>query len=334
MVMAQQITDLLLDPAPGAAFDEKKLRKQQAREGAALHIGAAFAATQNMELKEMLRKLIDHNRQVILPLGDEILLLATTHHNAAKNIYWRKYLPAQAENRALVNEAIRLSSDELSSFNENANETAGQALFISRLAMILFASLGLGIAIFLGRAITRLEQELRTKATHDSLTGLYNRGAIIDILRKSVARHERNAFPLSIIFADLDHFKRTNDKYGHLAGDAVLREVAKRVTDVLRPYDSSGRYGGEELLIVLPECGASDALEIAERVRSAIADQPVMTKYGAIPASLSLGVAVAVADGDTSLHFNDLIQRADSAMYQAKENGRNSVVFADADFLD
>ena len=146
-----------------------------------------------------------------------------------------------------------------------------------------------------------------------------------------MARHERKAFPLSIIFADVDHFKRTNDKYGHIAGDAVLREVAKRVTDALRPYDSSGRYGGEELLIVLPECGASDALEIAERVRSAIADQPVMTKSGAISASLSLGVAVA--DGDTSLHLNDLIQRADSAMYQAKENGRNCVVFANANLL-
>ena len=331
MLMAQQITDLLLDPASGPAFDERKRRKQQAREEAALHIGAAFAATQNMELKEMLRKLIDHNRQVILPLRDEILSLAATDLDAAKNIYWGKYLPSQAENMALVDEAIRLSSNELSNFNEKANEAAAQALYFSRLAMVLFACLGLGIAVFLGRAITHLEQELRTEATHDSLTGLYNRGAIIDILRKSVARHERNAFPLSIIFADLDHFKRTNDKYGHLAGDAVLREVARRVTDVLRPYDSSGRYGGEELLIVLPECGANDALVIAERVRSAIADQPVTTKFGAIPASLSLGVAMA--DGKSSLYFDDLIQLADKALYQAKENGRNRVVFANADLL-
>lgn len=177
-----------------------------------------------------------------------------------------------------------------------------------------------------GRRISDLEQELRVKATHDALTGLYNRGAIIDILQKAIARHERNAFPVSIIFADLDHFKRTNDNYGHQAGDAVLCEVARRATRVLRPYDSLGRYGGEELLIVLPECGAEGALTVAERVRSVIADQPVTTVSGTIPTSLSLGVAVA--DGETLLRLDELIQRADSALYQAKNNGRNCVIFA------
>lgn len=190
----------------------------------------------------------------------------------------------------------------------------------------------LQVRVRAGKRISELEQELRIKATHDSLTGLYNRGTIIDILQKAMARHERNAYPVSIIFADLDHFKRTNDDYGHQAGDAVLREVARRATHVLRPYDSFGRYGGEELLIVLPECGASGALAVAERVRSAIAGQPVATNFGAIPASLSLGVAVA--DGETSLHFDDLIQLADSALYQAKDNGRNCVVSANANLLN
>ena len=190
----------------------------------------------------------------------------------------------------------------------------------------------LQVRVRAGKRISELEQELRIKATHDSLTGLYNRGTIIDILRKAMARHERNAYPVSIIFADVDHFKRTNDSYGHQAGDAVLREVARRATHVLRPYDSFGRYGGEELLIVLPDCGASGALAVAERVRSAIADQPVATNFGAIPTSLSLGVAVA--DGETSLHFDDLIQLADSALYQAKDNGRNRVVSANTNLLN
>lgn len=179
-----------------------------------------------------------------------------------------------------------------------------------------------------GRRISELEQEWRIKATHDSLTGLYNHGAIIDILQKAMARHERHAHPISIIFADLDHFKQTNDNYGHLAGDEVLREVARRATRLLRPYDSFGRYGGEELLIVLPECNAGGALAIAERLRSAIADQPVTTSFGAIPTSLSLGVAVA--DKGTSFQFNDLILLADNALYQAKDNGRNCVKFAKA----
>lgn len=177
-----------------------------------------------------------------------------------------------------------------------------------------------------GKRVSELEQALRTKAAHDSLTGLYNRGAILDILQKAMARHERNAYPVSIIFADLDHFKRTNDTYGHQAGDEVLREVARRATHVLRPYDSLGRYGGEELLIVLPECAAVGALAAAERVRSAIGGQSITTDFGDIPASLSLGVAVA--DGDNSLHLEDLIQRADNALYRAKANGRNCAVFA------
>ncbi|MEP6605589.1 MAG: hypothetical protein ABJA60_05680, partial [Nitrosospira sp.] len=120
MMSAQQVSDLLLDPTMGAVFDEKKWRRQQTRENAAARIGRALAATQSMELKDMLGKLVEHNRQVILPLGDEIFGLAITDLDAAKNIYWRQYLPAQAENMALVNKAIRLSSDELSSFNEKA----------------------------------------------------------------------------------------------------------------------------------------------------------------------------------------------------------------------
>ncbi|MEO7465240.1 MAG: diguanylate cyclase [Nitrosospira sp.] len=179
-----------------------------------------------------------------------------------------------------------------------------------------------------GRRISELEQELRIKATHDSLTGLYNRGAIIDILQKAIAHHKRHDHPVSIIFADLDHFKQTNDNYGHQAGDEVLCEVARRATRLLRPYDSLGRYGGEELLVVLPECDAEGALVIAERLRSAIADQPVTTNFGVIPTSLSLGVALA--ERGASFQFNDLIRLADNALYRAKDNGRNCVKFAKA----
>ena len=109
----------------------------------------------------------------------------------------------------------------------------------------------------------------------------------------------------------------------------MLREVAARVKRVLRPYDSFGRYGGEELLIVLPECGDSGALAVAERVRAAIADQPVASNAGEIKASLSLGVATA--DRMTPLQYNELISRADRALYRAKDKGRNCVVFAMAE---
>lgn len=327
MSSSQHVAELLLKPPLGGTFDQKGWREQNGLENASVNIGIAIAATQSTELRNTLRRVIDHHREVILPLRDEILWLVTTDLDAAKISYWQKYLPAQKENMMLINKAIHLSSSELNSFNNKANEAAAQAQSFSRIIFTLFACLGIGIIIFFGRTVTRLEQELRVKATHDPLTGLYNRGAIVDILQKTVIRRERKAFPLSIIFADVDHFKRTNDAYGHQAGDAVLCEVARRVTEMLRPYDSFGRYGGEELLIVLPECDATDALAIAERVRSGIADQPITTKFGLIPTSISLGVAMA--DKETLL-FDELIRRADDALYQAKKEGRNRVVFASA----
>jgi diguanylate cyclase (GGDEF)-like protein len=177
-----------------------------------------------------------------------------------------------------------------------------------------------------GKRISELEQKLRLKATHDALTGIYNRGAVMDILEKEMARHERDGQAMSIVFADLDHFKRTNDEYGHLAGDAVLREVCRRVSAVLRPYDLLGRYGGEELLIVLPACDSKGAVEVAERIRKVVADQPIMTGFGAIPSSLSIGIAVA--DKGEVMPMNDLINLADIALYSAKECGRNRVELA------
>jgi diguanylate cyclase (GGDEF)-like protein len=184
----------------------------------------------------------------------------------------------------------------------------------------------LQVRIRAGRRISELEQQLRLKATHDALTGIYNRGALLEILDKELVRHGRDARPVSIIFADLDHFKRVNDEHGHLAGDAVLREVSRRVAAVLRPYDTLGRYGGEELLIVLPACARDGALEVAERVRAAVAAVPVDTDFGAIPCALSIGVAVA--DEGVTIPSQKLIHLADDALYRAKRGGRNRVEMA------
>ena len=184
----------------------------------------------------------------------------------------------------------------------------------------------LKVRIRAGRRICELEQELRVKATRDALTGLYNRGAILEILQKEVARHTRENQPISVIFADLDHFKRTNDDYGHLAGDAVLREVARRINLTVRPYDSPGRYGGEELIVVLPTCILAEAIDVAERIRMSIADQPITTDFGIISSSLSIGVASIIIGNTNSV--DELIQRADSALYRAKAKGRNCVEVA------
>ena len=174
-----------------------------------------------------------------------------------------------------------------------------------------------------GKRICELEQQLRLKATYDALTGIYNRGAIIDILDRAVVRHQRHNEELALAFADLDHFKRVNDVYGHAAGDAVLREVALRMGQVLRPYDFLGRYGGEEMIVVLPGCDTACALEIAERMRKNVCATPIPSDFGAIPVTVSIGVAVLKKGAATA--YNELIQVADRALYIAKKEGRNRV---------
>jgi two-component system cell cycle response regulator len=174
-----------------------------------------------------------------------------------------------------------------------------------------------------GRRIAELEDELRFRATRDALTNIYNRGTIMDVLHKEVARHQRSHLPLSIIFCDLDHFKDINDTLGHLAGDAVLCEVTRRLNALLRPYDAFGRYGGEELMCVLPDCALAGALEVAERMRAAVADAAIVTDTGAVAVTVSIGVASMSREEVSSLPA--FLQRADHALRRAKQNGRNCV---------
>lgn len=213
---------------------------------------------------------------------------------------------------------IMLTSHSETSFIVDAMN-AGADDFITK----PFNAEELQVRVRAGRRICELEQKLRIKATSDALTGAYNRGAIIDILERLLARHVRDSTPVSVIFADLDHFKAINDRYGHVAGDAVLREVVCRMAGVLRPYDALGRYGGEELLMVLPACDARAAQEVAERVRVAVADTPVMCEAGAIAATISAGVATVDKSEGPSL--DELLRRADVALYRAKDKGRNRV---------
>ena len=168
--------------------------------------------------------------------------------------------------------------------------------------------------------ITTREQ-LRAEAMYDSLTGLLNRAAFFDIFRKEVSRAERYETPLALIMADLDHFKETNDKYGHPAGDLVLAEAARRLRTSLRVSDSIGRYGGEEFVIVAPGCTANSAALLAERFRLGMASRPVVVPAGEIFVTMSFGVA-ATADMKGA---DDLLRAADEALYRAKNSGRNRV---------
>ena len=181
-----------------------------------------------------------------------------------------------------------------------------------------------------GRRILDLQEELmvasealRDQATHDGLTGLLNRTTILDALRTELARAARERRPVAVLMADLDHFKLVNDTHGHLAGDAVLREAARRMKSSVRPYDSIGRYGGEEFLFVLPGCDVPAAQAQAERFRQALACEPIPIGGQSIRVTCSIGVAgsagLSVSSSDT------LVRDADLALYQAKDRGRNQV---------
>ena len=176
--------------------------------------------------------------------------------------------------------------------------------------------------------LVQAREAMRFKATHDTLTGVWNRGAILETLDKEVWRSRREGLSLGVLIADLDHFKSINDTYGHLAGDTVLREVSKRMQTDVRPYDAVGRYGGEEFLILLPGCNSSDARDKAERLRGAILGLSIDTLAGPLKVTMSIGGA-ATADwpDDTP---NQILQMADLALYRAKEEGRNRTIMAGA----
>jgi diguanylate cyclase (GGDEF)-like protein len=169
--------------------------------------------------------------------------------------------------------------------------------------------------------LLQAQESLRFHAEHDALTGVRNRRAIRDVLRKELARCRRERNTLGVILADVDHFKKINDHYGHASGDAVLVAVVQRITSTLRSYDLLGRYGGEEFLIIAPGCDLELAEKMAERVRAAVENEPIDLGNDSATISLSLGVTLGTAESDPEF----LVAQADTAMYQAKRKGRNRV---------
>jgi len=171
--------------------------------------------------------------------------------------------------------------------------------------------------------LVRARETLRLQATRDPLTELWNRGAMFEILARELKRARRESGTVSIVMADLDHFKAVNDRMGHAAGDAVLRETARRMGLCVRPYDSPCRYGGEEFLIVLPGCDLENATMRAEEIRSALAATPFQIPEGVLSVTCSLGVTAS--SGDADFDGSALLHEADEALYAAKHNGRNRV---------
>jgi diguanylate cyclase (GGDEF)-like protein len=171
-------------------------------------------------------------------------------------------------------------------------------------------------------ALRNALEEVERLAITDSLTSLYNRRHLFELADRELQRSRRYRLPLSVVMVDIDEFKRVNDTYGHAIGDQVLQGVAESCRKELREVDVIGRYGGDEFVALLPETGLSAACQVAERLRKSIAERTLDTKAGRITVTVSLGIAVL---DDEHLTPESLLDRADQALYVAKQNGRNRV---------
>jgi diguanylate cyclase (GGDEF)-like protein len=179
--------------------------------------------------------------------------------------------------------------------------------------------------IDLQRELVEAREALREQASKDFLTRIWNRSYILDILDRELARGDRENRPVGVILADLDHFKLVNDTYGHFAGDAVLREFARRMLAHIRLYDAIGRYGGEEFLIILPGCDESCTRAQGERLRSALACEAMEINDSSQTVTSSFGATTWVPGMEATAEA--LIRVADDALYKAKHQGRNCVVY-------
>ncbi|MFZ0745033.1 MAG: GGDEF domain-containing protein [Terracidiphilus sp.] len=151
-------------------------------------------------------------------------------------------------------------------------------------------------------------------------------GAILDLLGREINRASRSQTTIGLLMLDVDHFKRINDTDGNLVGDVVLREIALRISKVVRAYDSVGRYGGEEFLIVLPGCNREQVLQSAERIRSMIAERPISADGKKIAATISIG---ATTSSSSTASAMQMLRVADDSLYKAKTEGRNRMAECD-----
>ena len=194
----------------------------------------------------------------------------------------------------------------------------------------LYARLRAGQRILdLQRELIEKRAQIESIATRDFVTGLWNRRAILERLDLELTRATRDSQPLGIIVMDIDRFKRVNDDYGHAEGDRVLQETARRLSMSLRPYDTVGRYGGEEFLIFAANCDTEQTLSVAERLRASLADEPMKISSGPIQVTASFGVSSV--NPSAKYDVKSLIDCADRALYQAKHLGRNRVEWIGVD---
>lgn len=220
-----------------------------------------------------------------------------------------------------------LESTKLVNLTSGFETTTGDRL-IDLLGAIVAVSIAIWYSDFLkSRSLTDLEEtkaQLKYYATIDPLTNTFNRRHFLELSERKIKRTQTANSLASLLFFDIDHFKRINDEYGHMIGDEILHGIAQVCMKHLRTDDIFGRFGGEEFVILLPETKLQDARVIAERLRLLIAQTPIQTEVGPINMTISIGVSI-VGKSNTGT-IKQLLSRADRAMYLAKQAGRNRVI--------
>jgi len=207
-------------------------------------------------------------------------------------------------------------------------QTLGVSFSYDHTAMtVYFSTIGVVFGLVHGIYIHMIEQlyeELRRRSITDELTGLYNRRFFVNRLDQELARARRYRHPLALLMIDIDHFKAFNDTHGHPAGDALLKELGRLLHNLARESDFAARYGGEEFVVVMPETAQHMALSLAERVGTAVSKHPFPLKEAQPGVSVTVSIGLAEFPGNART-MEELIQRADQALYDAKAKGRNQV---------
>ncbi len=275
----------------------------------------------------------DAFEQEALRLFEQGIKEHTTMEKRGEEVFFRYMAPLVTEKSCLTCHAqqgyregeVRGGISVTSSATETAGKIRESRIFLVGSAVVIILLI-LSIIYLVARSFIKdlqtAEAKLVSMATRDFLTGLLNRREIYRRMEEELQRARRTGTPFSVFLLDLDHFKRVNDLHGHSAGDLVLQSVATAMQQTVRPYDLCGRYGDEEFLVALPGTGLTEAAEAAERIRLAIdALQIAVDECTTLRITASIGVA-ALESTET---LDQLVSRADEAMYVGKQQGRNRV---------
>ena len=198
-----------------------------------------------------------------------------------------------------------------------------QFLFIAACATCMIIALLYVLLQRFEQRISKARRKIQEMAIKDPLTGIYNRRYLMNRLEEELERVKRKAVPVGCLLIDIDHFKKINDRYGHLFGDVVLKELCTRIQAVIRPYDTFARFGGEEFVLILADANVAASMDVAARIVKIIKEKPFTYKGTSCNVTVSIGVSCAT---DTDIDSQTLLKKADKALYRAKQRGRDQIV--------